>query len=201
MGANNPFLRISSILSTTSGVAAKETLFLSIVGIYSLFPLLHPTNLLFVKLTLYLSFVLLQLVSFRFLFNIRFNALERLYCTGFGPLFLYTETLHRHIEVAANRLPFLPLLLTSVYCAFGVLYFWTIVTYKFVSVRVPQAGGGGAVQQAVVTVTKSKSVKKVEKTTVKEVEKSKVKSVDNAAQSIKSKPKNIKKKKDTAKKL
>lgn len=132
-------------------MAAKETLFLSVVGIYSLFPLLHPANLLFVKLTLFLGYVLVQFVTFRSLFNIRFNVLERIYCLGFGPLFLYTEILHHRIPVAAlARLEFLPLLLTSVYCALGVFYFWLTVTFKFVAVRV-----GGGVTPQVTTATKS----------------------------------------------
>lgn len=132
-------------------MAAKETLFLSVVGIYSLFPLLHPANLLFVKLTLFLGYVLVQFVTFRSLFNFRFNVLERIYCLGFGPLFLYTEILHHRIPVAAlARLEFLPLLLTSVYCALGVFYFWLTVTFKFVAVRV-----GGGVTPQVTTATKS----------------------------------------------
>lgn len=144
------------ILSITSGVAAKETLFLSIVGIYSLFPLLHPVNLLFVKLTLYLSYVLLQLVTFRSLFNIRFNVLERVYCLGFIPLFVYTELVHRHLPWAVDRLPFLPLLLTSVYCALGVFYFWLAVTCKFVAVRVPQGTTAtGSYSSAMATSTKT----------------------------------------------
>lgn len=138
-------------------MAAKETLFLSIVGIYSLFPLLHPVNLLFVKLTLYLSFVLLQLVTFRSLFHIRFNLLERVYCLGFIPLFVYTELVHRHLPWAVHRLPFLPLLLTSVYCALGVFYFWLSVTFKFVAVRVPQGTGSYTSATTTTTTTTTKT--------------------------------------------
>lgn len=155
-------------------MAAKETLFLSIVGIYSLFPLLHPTSLLLIKSTLFLSYVLLQFVTYRSLFNIRFNVFERIYCIGFGPLFVYTELVHRHIPMAVTRLPFLPLLLTSVYCAIGVTYFWLTLTWKFVSVRVSQAGGSTSttttsvvIQKTVVKskkeVIKVKSNKKVDK--------------------------------------
>lgn len=140
-------------------MAAKETLFLTIVGVYSLFPLLHPTNLLIIKLTLWLSYVLVQLVSYRTIFDIRFNILERVYCLGFGPLFFYTEIVHHQIPVAVNRLPFLPLLLTSVYCAVGVTYFWLTVSYKFVAVRV-----GGEQLNTVQGVTKTSIVTKTEVT-------------------------------------
>lgn len=154
---NNNILCSSRILSSTSGMAAKETLFLSIVGVYSLFPLLHPANLLLVKLSLYLGYILLQLVAFRVLFNIRFNILERVYCLGFIPLFLYTEILHNQMPVLKERLPFLPLLLTSVYCALGVFYFWVTVTWKFVSVRVTPMGSVTTTKTT--TITTSSSVK------------------------------------------
>lgn len=166
MNNNNNLLGFSRILSSTSGMAAKETLFLSIVGVYSLFPLLHPANLLLVKLSLYLGYILLQLVAFRVLFNIRFNILERVYCLGFIPLFLYTEILHNQMPVLKERLPFLPLLLTSVYCALGVFYFWVTVTWKFVSVRVTPMGSVTTTKTTTITTSstvKSKSSGKAKK--------------------------------------
>lgn len=174
----------SSILSASSGMAAKETLFLSIVGIYSLFPLLHPTNLLVVKLTLYLSYVLLQFVSFQTMFNnnVRFNLLERFYCWGFGPLFIYAEVVHQRLPWAMDRLPFLPLLLTSVYCALGVTYFWLTVTWRFVSVRVAVAAGASS-SSASSTVT-TKTVKSGNKKKDEEVQGNKNKAVDKVARSV-----------------
>lgn len=141
------------------------------VGVYSLFPLLHPANLLLVKLTLYLAFVLLQLVAFRSLFNIRLSFLERLYCLGFVPLFLYTEVVHHQIPWMVDRLPFLPLLLTSVYCALGVSYFWLTVTFRFVAVRV----GGTAAAAAVTIKTSTTSKTKVAKVAVQSKKEGKTK--------------------------
>lgn len=164
-------------------MAAKETLFLSIVGIYSLFPLLHPTNLLVVKLTLYLSYVLLQFVSFQTMFNnnVRFNLLERFYCWGFGPLFIYAEVVHQRLPWAMDRLPFLPLLLTSVYCALGVTYFWLTVTWRFVSVRVAVAAGASST----VTIRQTtKTEKSGNKKKDEEVQGKKNKAVDKVARSV-----------------
>lgn len=186
MNNNNNLLCFSRILSSTSGMAAKETLFLSIVGVYSLFPLLHPANLLLVKLSLYLGYILLQLVAFRVLFNIRFNILERVYCLGFIPLFIYTEILHNQMPVLKERLPFLPLLLTSVYCALGVFYFWVTVTWKFVSVRVTPMGSVTTTKTTTITTSstvKSKSSGKAKKEIVetKSTRVDKVVSVDKVA--------------------
>ena len=49
--------------------------------------------------------------------------LESYYLLGLIPLELYTNGLHYLIGLD-KTLPFLPLLLTSVYCAVGVTYAW-----------------------------------------------------------------------------
>lgn len=111
------------------------------------------------KSSLYLAFVLLQLVAFRALFNIRFNALERIYCLGFVPLFAYTELLHPQIPAAVSRLPFLPLLMTSVYCGLGVTYFWVSLTVRFVAVRVAGTAATATSAGGVTKVTTSSTKK------------------------------------------
>lgn len=45
-----------------------------------------------------------------------------LYCAGFVPLELYCAFIHKMLLGA--RLPFLPLMLTSMYCALGIGWVW-----------------------------------------------------------------------------
>jgi len=51
------------------------------------------------------------------------SMLESLYLLGIIPLELYNSVIH-HMLGLSSRLPFIPLLLTSVYCAVGVTYCW-----------------------------------------------------------------------------
>ena len=55
------------------------------------------------------------------------NPLERVYLYGFIALQLYTGLVHG--LVFGDLLEFLPLLLTSVYCATGVMYGWILAMY------------------------------------------------------------------------
>jgi hypothetical protein len=50
------------------------------------------------------------------------NPLAALYCLGFLPLELYCSFVHQ--AVLGERLPFLPLMLTSLYCAAGIGGVW-----------------------------------------------------------------------------
>ncbi|XP_004365537.1 dolichyl glycosyltransferase [Capsaspora owczarzaki ATCC 30864] len=87
----------------------------------------------FVKHLIVLSYVLLVYCALRVLFRglaldrssgsrapFRLNRLEKAYLFGFAAVELYTEVLHPIF--LPNWLPFLPLLLTSVYCSAGVHY-------------------------------------------------------------------------------
>ncbi|KAF2879822.1 hypothetical protein ILUMI_26349 [Ignelater luminosus] len=120
-----------SILSVVEAGDAKTFLLLSTVGHYSLFPLLFPNSLLLIKVTLY---VLYSCYAFYSLFKMYplhlckyslplLNSLESLYLIGLIPLFLYENIFHHMFSLSAS-LPFLPLMLTSVYCSFGVTYSW-----------------------------------------------------------------------------
>jgi len=53
---------------------------------------------------------------------------ETAYLVGLLPLELYAGTVH-HLLGLDRRLPFLPLMLTSVYCAVGVAYVWLKAQY------------------------------------------------------------------------
>ena len=103
---------------------AEACLFISIIGHYSLFPLLFPTELVLFKATLFLIYIGFN-VYFRKLTHIykSMSSFEKIYCLGFLGIFLY-ENLIQSIIGFNIKLPFLPLLLTSVYCSFGVTWFW-----------------------------------------------------------------------------
>ncbi|XP_050069661.1 probable dolichyl pyrophosphate Glc1Man9GlcNAc2 alpha-1,3-glucosyltransferase [Anopheles maculipalpis] len=110
---------------------ARWTIFLGIVAHYSLFPLLFKPELTLVKISLHvvytgLSVVLLKLIH-RGTF---FHTIEFLYLAGFPVLCVYENLVHDVIGLR-ERLPFLPLLLTSVYCAVGVVYFWVSYQMSF----------------------------------------------------------------------
>ena len=61
---------------------------------------------------------------------------QRAYLLGLAPLELYCAFGHRLLCKAvlgdSGRLPFLPLLLTSVYCAIGVVAAWVKLTVRYV---------------------------------------------------------------------
>jgi len=56
------------------------------------------------------------------------NIPEAIYIIGLLPLEIYCQGLHRLLGLD-RLLPFLPLMLTSVYCAVGVSYVWLKAHY------------------------------------------------------------------------
>lgn len=113
---------------TISESEAKHTLFLSIVSHFSLFPLLFKPNVAIIKLSLLLTYILVHFNGIRYLWASmnRKHVLplhEIIYNLGFIALILY-EFILQYAFNLDKRLPFLPLLLTSVYCSIGILYFW-----------------------------------------------------------------------------
>ncbi|XP_031333165.1 probable dolichyl pyrophosphate Glc1Man9GlcNAc2 alpha-1,3-glucosyltransferase isoform X2 [Photinus pyralis] len=119
-----------SIISIMESGDAKVFLILSTVGQYSLLPLLFPQALLLIKLILYVLYCSYAFYSMSNLypfyvckFNLPLlNMLESMYIFGLIPLFLYDHFLHYSITL--RTYPFLPLLLTSVYCSIGIVYSW-----------------------------------------------------------------------------
>lgn len=57
------------------------------------------------------------------------NMAETLYLLGLIPVFLYQQVGHRLLGLD-GKLPFLPLLLISVYCSVGTIYLW--LKYYFI---------------------------------------------------------------------
>jgi alpha-1,3-glucosyltransferase len=122
------------LTATTSVRDGRDYLFLSIVGHYSLLPLLfHPTETvlkLLVLLVFTLASILLlrdyhrrQLASRRIQFVGLFSAMERAYLWGLVPLYLLTQAI---LPAVLPRMAFLPLALTSAYCTLGTLHAWRL---------------------------------------------------------------------------
>ena len=89
----------------------------SITGHFSLFPLLFGPTELPSKLLLHLSYSLLVLL----ILPSSFCRLEKSYLFLSIPVFLFTEIVHPLSSLNIS-LPFLPLLMYSLYSALGILY-------------------------------------------------------------------------------
>jgi alpha-1,3-glucosyltransferase len=120
---------------------AQMYVLLATVGHYSLFPLLYTAFELPIKVLLLLlhsSYAFLNLAS---LFDIKkcslclplLSGLESAYLLGLIPLFVFENVAHPLLGLE-KRLPFLPLMLTSVYCGVGVLYFWLKYYWHFLTI-------------------------------------------------------------------
>ncbi|XP_038213124.1 probable dolichyl pyrophosphate Glc1Man9GlcNAc2 alpha-1,3-glucosyltransferase isoform X1 [Zerene cesonia] len=136
-----------SFLSVLGEDDGKYYLLLSSVGHYSLFPLLYPKNLASIKLFLLLTHCAMGFVNIPSLYEDpkckknkkraffilpMLNWIEILYLYGFILLYIYENLLHSFLGF--NKiLPFLPLLMTSVYCSIGVFYFWLSYYYYFLT--------------------------------------------------------------------
>lgn len=133
-------------MSVLGGEDAKVFLILSTVGHYSLFPLLYPKELVGMKIFMLLTHMSIafsyippmyesmksRLVKRRLLQLPMLNYLESLYLYGLIFLCFYENVFH--VAWGLHKtLPFLPLLLTSVYCALGVFYSWVRYYHYFLT--------------------------------------------------------------------
>lgn len=111
--------------------AASSTLFLSFVGSYSLFPLLFNPELIAVKFFFLVSFITLYYIALK-LSNtaLDLRIYEIIYLYGFIVVFWYEQHL-QFVFGLDKKLPFLPLLIVSVYCSAGVIYFWLKYYFEF----------------------------------------------------------------------
>jgi len=119
-----------AVLALVSRQEAKFYIITSTIGHFSLFPLLFGSTEVPTKLFLHLAHSFLALHT---LPTTRFCWVEKLYLCLSIPLFVWCEMLHHSLELGA-RLPFLPLLLYSLYGAVGIIstycrvYIWFIRT-------------------------------------------------------------------------
>lgn len=122
-----------------SSIEAKQMLFLSVIVNYSLFPLLFTANLLVIKSSLFLlytSIIVYGIRSMNLAKGRRFilSWPELVYVVGFVGLFMF-EICFQYVFKLNSKLPFLPLLLTSVYCSIGITYFWLSYYLNFLLSR------------------------------------------------------------------
>nr|CAG4643235.1 EOG090X06YP [Ilyocryptus agilis] len=122
-----------TLLAAASADDCRLFLLLSITGHVSLFPLLITPFENVIKSVLVFAF---SLASYSFLSAlhydpkskstlVKFRLWEQVYLCGLVIVALYECCLHRIVD-PAGKLPFLPLLLMSVYCAAGVVYVWVL---------------------------------------------------------------------------
>ncbi|XP_064144817.1 probable dolichyl pyrophosphate Glc1Man9GlcNAc2 alpha-1,3-glucosyltransferase isoform X5 [Loxodonta africana] len=115
-----------SLLSVGKAGDASIFLILTTTGHYSLFPLLFTAPELPVKILLMLLFTIYSISSLKTLFRKEkplFNWMETFYLLGLGPLEVCCEFIFPFTSWKL-KYPFIPLLLTSVYCAVGITYAW-----------------------------------------------------------------------------
>lgn len=115
-----------SLLSVEKAGDASVFLILTTTGHYSLFPLLFTTPELPIKILLMLLFTIYSFSSLMTLFRKErplFNWMETFYLLGLGPLEVCCEFVFP-LTSWKLKYPFIPLLLTSGYCAVGVTYAW-----------------------------------------------------------------------------
>uniref|UniRef100_A0AC11DF09 ALG8 alpha-1,3-glucosyltransferase n=1 Tax=Ovis aries TaxID=9940 RepID=A0AC11DF09_SHEEP len=115
-----------SLLSVGKAVDASIFLILTTTGHYSLFPLLFTAPELPIKIVLMLLFTTYSISSLKTLFRKEkplFNWMETFYLLGLGPLEVFCEFVFPFTSWNL-KYPFIPLLLTSVYCAVGITYAW-----------------------------------------------------------------------------
>lgn len=112
------------VLAFHDQAEAGSSLLVSIFGLYSLTPLLFTSELILVKLSLYVLYIAFNLFAFKKMYSNKLLYIhESLYCAGIICLPLY-ENLVQYALGLDSKLPFLPLMITSVYCSLGMTYFW-----------------------------------------------------------------------------
>ncbi|KAM6172763.1 dolichyl pyrophosphate Glc1Man9GlcNAc2 alpha-1,3-glucosyltransferase isoform 10-T10 [Erethizon dorsatum] len=114
------------LLSVEKAGDASIFLILTTTGHYSLFPLLFTTPELPIKILLMLLFTIYSISSLMMLFRKEkplFNWMETFYLLGLAPLEVCCEFVFPFTSWRL-KYPFIPLLMTSVYCAVGVTYAW-----------------------------------------------------------------------------
>jgi len=109
---------------------ARVFIILSSAGHTALLPLLYPDNLSSLKLLFSLVYMLSSILI---LTNQHGRSLLRshewLYVIPLPLVTIYEVMLHKLL--LGDELPFLPLALTSIYCAIGITYCWILYYYMY----------------------------------------------------------------------
>lgn len=119
------------LLAVSSQEDCRLFMLLSITGHVSLFPLLFTPFENVLKIVVVLTY---SLASYSFLSALhydpkskgtllKFRSWERFFLYGLGFVALFESCIHSMVD-PSGRLPFLPLMIMSVYCAVGIIYVW-----------------------------------------------------------------------------
>ncbi|KAG7483912.1 hypothetical protein MATL_G00043340 [Megalops atlanticus] len=130
-----------SLMAVENKEDARIFLILATTGHYSLFPLLFTAAELPIKILLMLLFTLYSFTSLKMLFRHEGRLIsipEASYLAGLVPLEVFCELVYPWTRWQ-QPFPFIPLLLTSVYCALGV-------TYSFINLYLSLLRTEGAVK-------------------------------------------------------
>lgn len=134
----NYFIYCYRFLSVLGRADAKAYLYLSTLGHYSLFPLLFHKNLLPIKVFMLFTHSALAFHHLPLIYEVPktktnkssgFQTLSgpekclSMHLNGLIIIFIYENVVHSALGLD-KTLPFLPLMITSVYCAVGVFLFW-----------------------------------------------------------------------------
>ncbi|XP_025269356.1 probable dolichyl pyrophosphate Glc1Man9GlcNAc2 alpha-1,3-glucosyltransferase [Camponotus floridanus] len=118
------------VLAATNKEDARIFIILNSTGHTALLPLLYPDNLFSLKLLLLLTYMLSSILV---LTNQHVRSLlqlyEWLYIISLPLITFYEMILHKLL--LGDRLPFLPLAFTSIYCTIGITYCWILYYYIY----------------------------------------------------------------------
>ncbi|XP_066998820.2 dolichyl pyrophosphate Glc1Man9GlcNAc2 alpha-1,3-glucosyltransferase isoform X2 [Anabrus simplex] len=132
-----------SLLAVVWKKEAQVYLLFATVGHYSLFPLLFTSFELPIKVLLLVIHSTYAFINLSNLFDLQqhrsfslplLSTWESLYVLGLIPLFLFENVVYPWSGLD-TRLPFLALMLTSVYCSVGVTYSWIKYYWHFLTIN------------------------------------------------------------------
>ena len=118
------------MLAATNKDDARIYIILSCAGHAALLPLLYMDNLTPLKILLISVHITASFLTFFRKFDAGLlYSYEYLYIINLPVLTVYETIVHKLIF--HDKLPFLPLALTSIYCAVGITYSWVVYYYMF----------------------------------------------------------------------
>lgn len=124
---------VDRLLAVSSQEDCRLFMLLSITGHVSLFPLLFTPFENVLKVVVVLTY---SLASYSFLSALhydpkskatllKFRSWERFFLYGLAAVALFESCIYSMVD-PSGRLPFLPLMIMSVYCAIGIIYVWLL---------------------------------------------------------------------------
>lgn len=116
------------ILCSNCASEMNSSFFLTVFGLYSLTPLLYSKELAILKLSLFIIYVMFNYSILKQNNSYNQPVIEKIYNIGIFILPFYEFILQYSLKID-HKMPFMPLMLTSVYCGVGMFYFW--IKYYF----------------------------------------------------------------------